>query len=65
MNPFSVTQSNDSDQFLIHMDIGELNHYDFPMKWEGIMFSCSSSNFLNGMSVGEGGVVVWADERKT
>ena len=26
MNPFSVTQSNDSEQFLIHMDMGELNH---------------------------------------
>ena len=21
------------------------SYYDFPMKWEGIMFSCSSSNF--------------------
>ena len=29
----------------LHPLQGYRNYYDFPMKWEGIMFSCSSSTF--------------------
>ena len=28
-----------------------LAYYDFPMKWEGIMFSCSASNFLISVKI--------------
>ena len=34
-----------SNVYIVSVSGYEGRIYDFPMKWEGIMFSCSSSNF--------------------